>query len=179
VFDAFQDRGVELIVHIGHYGHPGLLNRLDALAPTIALSTSLDEKAVSALQGKEAARVSGMRRVLEAGGLRIGLEFDFSGNGFKTNPDDPPIRLDGRRLSEVLIEKFGAHVDVVAYANQHVDHVCYAEGVLMFNPGSPNLPGGDRKGGLGTVAVLRIDGGIAELEIVDLERQRRMQGAAG
>ncbi len=180
VFDAFRDRGVDLIVHIGHYGHPGLLNRLTKAAPTCAVVTSLDKKAVEALKGEERDRVAGFSRVIEAGGVRIGVIFDLSGKGFGTKPEDPPLELKGRPLADILTEKFGGPVDVVAYANTHIDRVTYAQGVLMFNPGSPNLPGGDRKGGLGTVAVLRIEDGLTTLDIVDLERQRRMKaGGSG
>ncbi len=179
VLDAFQERGVGLIVHVGHYGHPGLLNRLAAAAPTMAVTTSLDQTVVAKLEGDEAARVAGFARVIESGGVRIGVTFDLSGNGFATKPDDPPLVLAGRPLKDLLNEKFGADVDVVAYANTHIDRVAYCQGVLMFNTGSPNLPGGDRKGGLGTVAVLRTEDGISTIEIVDLERQRRMKAEGG
>lgn len=179
VAEAFEARGVQLIVHIGHYGKAGLLTRLAQSAPVLATTTALDNRlSAEALTTTHKDQVAGEARVLEAGPLRIGVTFDLSGKGFDTQPDDPPIVLDGRPLAEILGQKFGGQVDVVAYANTHIDRVTYAQGVLMFNPGSPNLPGGDRKGGLGTIAVLNIDGGLARLEIVDLERVRRTKAAA-
>lgn len=68
----------------------------------------------------------------------------------------------------MLEEKFGGPVDVVAYANTHVDRVSSLQGVLLVNPGSPNLPAGQRKGGPGTVAVLDVADGLATVEIIDL-----------
>ncbi len=44
--------------------------------------------------------------------------------------------------------------------------------MLFVNPGSPNLPAGSRKGGLGSVAVLRIADGLVDVDMVDLERMR-------
>jgi predicted phosphodiesterase len=145
----------------------------------LAVTTTLDDRSIGGLPADEAERISGYRRVIEAGGVRIGVEFDLSGSGFGTKEDDPPLALNGRRLPDVLTEKFGAPVDVVAYANQHIDYVWHSQGVLMFNPGSPNLPGGARKGGLGTVAVLSVQDGLARLEIVDLEREKQTAETGG
>jgi putative phosphoesterase len=177
--EAFKRRGAGLIVHVGHYGHPGLLNRLSEVAPVMAVTTTLDDRSIGGLPADQAERIGGYARVIEAGGVRIGVVFDLSGNGFGTKEDDPPLALNGRRLPDVLAEKFGAPVDVVAYANQHIDYVWHSQGVLMFNPGSPNLPGGSRKGGLGTVAVLSVKDGLARLEIVDLEREKQSAEAVG
>jgi predicted phosphodiesterase len=173
VFQAFRDRGAGLIVHIGHYGTTALLDRLAEVAPVMATTTMLDQDAVSSLGGAQAERVAGYRRVIESGGVCIGIEFDLSGKAFATTPEDPPLTPDGRAARDVLAEKFGRPVQVVASANTHVDRVSWLDGVLLVNPGSPNLPGGDRSGGLGTVAILRIDNSLVDVEIVDLERVRR------
>ncbi len=169
VLDAFAD--VDLIVHCGHYGNPGLLSRLSTVAPVFGVMTVLDERmSADALARDHAERVAGYSRVIEAGGVRIGVIFDLSGKGFDITPDDPPIALGGRKLEDVLREKFGMPVDVVAHANTHIDKVAWLEGVLLVNPGSPNLPAGWRKGGLGTVAILDVHDGLATVEIVDLTK---------
>jgi predicted phosphodiesterase len=155
-------------VHIGHYGSIGLLDRLARSAPVLATTTTLDSRmSAEAIATTHAGVVGGMARVIEAGPIRIGVTFDLS------KPEDPPLVLEGRPLADHLAERFGGPVDVVAYANTHIDRVTYAQGVLMVNPGSPNIPGGDRKGGLGTVAVLSIQDGLTTVEIVDLEREKR------
>jgi putative phosphoesterase len=171
VLAAFKERQVDLIVHCGHYGSPAILDRLGTVAPVLAVTTVLDERmSGERLAGEYAGVVHGYARVIEAGGVRVGVTFDLSGKGFDTKPEDPPIALDGRPSADVLCEKFGAPVDVVAYANTHIDRVSLLQGVLLVNPGSPNLPGGARKGGPGTVAVLELQDGRAEVEIIDLAR---------
>jgi putative phosphoesterase len=174
VLDAFRARGVDLIVHCGHYGNPSIFDRLREVAPVLAVKTDLDER----LSGERLARehpqrVAGFTRVIEAGGVRIGVIFDLSGKGFDIKPDGPPIDLHAAPLAGVLREKFGRPVDVVAYANTHIDRVSSYQGVLLVNPGSPNLPGGPRKGGLGTVAVLDVLDGLATVEIIDLRALTR------
>ena len=104
---------------------------------------------------------------------RIGVVFDLGGRGFDIKPADPPITLDGRSLRDALMEKFGAPVDVVVSANTHIDRISWLQGVLLVNPGSPNLHSARPKGSLGTVAVLTIDDGLVDAAIVDLERPRR------
>jgi putative phosphoesterase len=171
VLEAFKGRQVDLIVHCGHYGNPAIFDRLGTVAPVLATTSALDERQSSERLAREyAGVVHGFTRVIEAGGVRVGVTFDLSGKGFDIKPEDPPIALDGRPFTDVLNEKFGGPVDVLAYANTHVDRVCLLQGVLLVNPGSPNLPGGMRKGGLGTVAVLDVRDGLAEVEIIDLAR---------
>ena len=169
VLDALH--GVDLIVHCGHYGNPAILDRLGTVAPVLALRTPLDERQSGArLDGEYAGRVGGTTRVLAVAGVHVGVIFDLSGKGFDIKPDDPPIALDGRSMAEALTATFGRPVDVVVHANTHIDRISYCQGVLLVNPGSPNLPAGPRKGGLGTLAILDVRGGFADVEIVDLRR---------
>jgi uncharacterized protein len=165
--EAFK--GLDLIVHCGHYGSPALLDHLGTVAPVLATTSALDERmSGEALAGPYADRVGGYNRVIEAGGVAVGVMFDLSGKGFDIKPEDPPIELGERKLDDVLREKFGRPVDVVVYANTHIDRVSSLQGVLLVNPGSPNLHTRRAKGELGTVAVLTCTNGIADVEIVDL-----------
>ncbi|MBI2760591.1 MAG: hypothetical protein HYX51_04095 [Chloroflexi bacterium] len=137
--DAFK--GLDLIVHRGHYGSPALLDHLGTAAPVIATTSALDERmSGEALAGPYADRVGGYHRVIEAGGVAV----------------------------VVPREKFGRPVDVVVYANTHIDRVSSLQGVLLVNPGSPNLHTRRPKGELGAVAILTCTDGIADIEIVDL-----------
>jgi len=166
---AFE--GVDLIVHLGHVGHPGALDRLEAIAPVLAVQTPLDDKLFGDRLADEAARgrTAGRTRVIEAGGLRIGLVHDFNTGGVEVPlVDSRHLAFPDAPMTEILISKFGMPVDVVACANTHIEMVVYRQGVLVINPGSPNLPGGRRKGGLGTAAILVVESGAAELEIIDL-----------
>jgi putative phosphoesterase len=167
--EAFKSRGVDLIVHCGHYGNPGIFNKLGEVAPVLAVQTDLDQRQNGERLATEYAEVvSGYTRVIEAGGVHVGVIFDLSGKGFDIKPDDLPIDLNGQPFAGVLKEKFGGPVDVVAYANTHIDRVSGLQGVMLLNPGSPNLPAGPRKGGPGTVAVLEVADGLATVEIIDL-----------
>lgn len=80
---AFKSRGVELIVHCGHYGNPGIFTKLSKVAPVLAVQTALDERQNGdRLASAFAGVVHGHARVLECGGVRAGVIFDLSGKGF-------------------------------------------------------------------------------------------------
>src|SRR5262245_54790380 len=77
LLDAFAD--VDLIVHLGHIQSPGTLDRLEQVAPVLAVQTALDDKLFGEAMAAErqSGRTSGTTRILEAGGLRIGLVHNF------------------------------------------------------------------------------------------------------
>jgi predicted phosphodiesterase len=135
------------------------------------VQTPLDDMVFGERLADEVARgrTAGRTRVIEAGGVRIGLVHDFSTGGIEVPlMDGQQLAFPDAPMAEILASKFGTAVDVVACANTHVESVVYRQGVLVVNPGSPNLPGGRRKGGLGTVAILAVTNDAAELEIIDL-----------
>lgn len=163
--------GVDLIVHLGHVSNSAALDRLESVAPVLAVRTELDDKLFGEQLDTEIerGRMSARMRIIEAGGVRIGAVHDFSARGVAV-----PL-VDGMRLEfpetsmeEIVRSKFGAPLDVVAFAATHIDMVLHRQGVLLVNPGSPNLPGGARKGGLGTVVILDVRDGVAGVELVDL-----------
>lgn len=163
--------GVDLIVHLGHVSSPGALDRLELVAPVLAVRTALDDRLFGEqyADGLESLRTSGVARVIEAGGLRIGAIHDLvaSGSGIKVDSGGrlvfSPLDLDA-----TLGERFGGPVDVVAFAATHIDTVAHRHGVLFVNPGSPNLPGGKRQGGSGTIAILDLFQGAASVEFVEV-----------
>jgi len=178
VLAAFE--GVDLIVHLGHMGvrdmfARGVLDRLATAAPVLAVrdqSTAKDgTKLITPAEGE---RVKGLTRIIEAGGLGIGAVHNLSippGPEIVAPPGGLP-ELSGVRVREVVREKFGGPVDVVAYASTHRAAAIVADGVLFVNPGSPTYPkgpgytAGQRQ--LGTVGILEIADGIAAFEVVEL-----------
>lgn len=178
VFKAFDD--VDVILHLGHMGvreglARGVLDRLAEAAPVLAVrdfSTGNDGNPyVTPADGD---RVSGLARVVEAGGLRIGAVHNLGrppGPEIVTPPGGLP-ELAGVAVREVLDEKFGGPVDVVVYAGSHRAAAILAAGVLFVNPGSPAYPKGPgRVAGqraLGTVGVLEVNDAVATFEILEL-----------
>jgi putative phosphoesterase len=166
--------GVDLIVHLGHISSAASLDRLERVAPVLAVQTPLDDKLMGESLSSEikGGRTAGHARVIEAGGVRIGCVHALSAGSPKISVvDNERLKFTTKPLKDVLRAKFGAPVDVVAFANTHVEIVAWREGVLFVNPGSPNLPGGARQGKPGTIAVLEVEKGTAHVEIVDLARR--------
>jgi putative phosphoesterase len=178
VLEAFRD--TELIIHLGHMGvreqlARGVLDRLSEVAPVLAVrdvSTNSDgEQFVTPGDGT---RVAGLARVIDVGGVRIGALHSLG------QPPGPPIvaapggvpELADVVLPDVVAEKFGGRVDVVAFASTHRAVAAVGGGVLFVNPGSPTYPKGPGRvpgtRALGTVGVLDVDRGAVSFEIVEL-----------
>jgi putative phosphoesterase len=178
VLQAFAD--VDLIIHLGHMGQRtqlgrGVLDRLGAVAPVLAVRDySADESGEMFVTPADEERVAGLTRVIEADGTRIGAVHSLSqppGPAITTPPGGLP-ELSRVDVAQVLGEKFGGPVDVVAFGSSHRPAVAFAEGVLFVNPGSPTYgKGPGRIPGqtpLGTVGILDLDGKAATFEIVEL-----------
>jgi putative phosphoesterase len=178
VLDAFE--GVDLIVHLGHMGvrtqlARGVLDRLGAVAPVLAVRDySANESGEMFVTPADGERVAGLTRVIETDGTRIGAVHSLSqppGPAITTPPGGLP-ELSGVDVAQVLGEKFGGPVDVVAFGSSHRPAVAFAQGVLFVNPGSPTYgKGPGRIPGqtpLGTVGILDLDGKAATFEIIEL-----------
>lgn len=179
VLAAFE--GVDLIVHLGHFGARevlgrGVLDRLAAVAPVLGVrdySTAIDGNAF--ITPADGQRVAGLTRVIEAGGLRIGVVHNLGrppGPEITTPPGGLPDLRDSS-AAEAVKEKFGGPVDVVAYAGTHRAAALAAHRVFFVNPGSPTYPKGPGRvfgdGRLGTVGILDVGGGVATFETIELE----------
>lgn len=155
-------RGVELVLHCGDIYHLSCLDQLEALAPVLAVRGYPDPRAPDP-------RLAETVRVVEAGGVRIGMVHDIGWPGPRIKAD---LRLelpDDEPLPDVLRRKFGALVDVVAFGDTHEELVETHGGVLFVNPGSPTYPGVRHPlGELGTVAILEVVSGQARAQIVKL-----------
>lgn len=117
-FDTIEDRvarafaGVELILHCGDLTTAGLLDRLQAIAPVVAVRSAADPP-------PDPPRLYDGPHVLEAAGLLVGL--------VNTLGHEEPDRLFGRR------------VDIVVHGGTHAASVARHDGRLSVNPGSPTL----------------------------------------
>jgi predicted phosphodiesterase len=178
VLAAFE--GVDLIVHLGHMGMRdqfarGTLDRLATVAPVLAVrdqSTAPDgTKVITPAEGE---RVRGLTRVIDVGGLCVGAVHNLAippGPEIGAPPGGLP-ELHGLPIRDAVREKFGAGVDIVAYAGTHRAAAVLADGILFVNPGSPTYPkgpgyvAGQRQ--LGTVGILDVSSGVPAFEVIDL-----------
>ena len=154
--------GVDLILHCGDLDtSTGILDYLETVAPVKAVRGYPDPR-------EEGDRLAETTRVVQVDSLRIGMIHDIQWPG-------PLIRFYRRLqfppgdIEDILARKFGEPVDIVAFGDTHEEHIALYQGVLFLNPGSPTWPGVRHKfGGLGTVALLDIEGGVVTAEIVKL-----------
>jgi putative phosphoesterase len=170
---------VDLIVHLGHMGVKevigrGVLDRLSKVAPVLAVRAYLmGSDGNLFLTPADGELVAGVTRIIEAEGVRIGAIHNLGtgrGPGIVTPPGGLP-ELGGVAVEDVLGQKFGGPVDVVAYAGSHRAVAVHAQGKLFVNPGSPTYPRGPGRAAgraLGTVGVLDVSDGSVSFEVLEL-----------
>ncbi|MBI4307426.1 MAG: metallophosphoesterase family protein [Chloroflexi bacterium] len=155
-------RGVELILHCGDIYHISCLDQLETLAPVFAVRGYPDPRVPDP-------RLAEPTRIVEAGGLRIGMVHDIGWPGPRIKADQTLELPDDEPVPDVLRRKFGGPVHIVAFGDTHEELVETHSGILFVNPGSPTYPGVRHPlGDLGTVAILEVVSGQAHAEIVKL-----------
>ena len=157
--------GVDLILHCGDLECLGVLDYLETIAPVLAVRGYEDPR-------EAGDRLADATRVVDAGGLAIGMIHDIQWPGPKiaTSGDGTGLALEEGKAAELLAAKFGCPVDMVLFGDTHEELVCLWDDVLIINPGSPTYPGRRHKRGtLGTVGLLEIETGEIIARIVDLE----------
>ncbi len=157
VLDAFA--GVDLVVHLGDVGRKAILDRLLEVAPVWVPVGG--NKGYIPWQAGGADEAAPPVRAFESGGMAVGLTFNLAQPDKKIVvdeslgfPDEPP-------LAALLKRRFGRPVDVVAFGGTHTQMEQRHDGVLFFNPGSPNLPSPPSPAG---VALLDLTGDEARVE---------------
>ena len=163
VLDALD--GVDLVLHCGDLECLGVLDYLEEVAPVLAVRGYEDPR-------EDGDRLAQTIRVVRVGEVSIGMVHDIQWPGPKiaTTSDGTGLVLPEGRAAELLARKFGEPVDVVAFGDTHEELVCWWEGVLLVNPGSPTYPGRrHRRGALGTIAILEVKDGAVEPRLIDLE----------
>ena len=159
VLKAFSK--ADLIVHLGDIGRKGILDRLAQIAPVLV--PSLDGTGYITPAG-DAAPV----KVIDVGGLRVGLSFNVSKPDKKIAWAEDRLEFDGT-VADLVTRRFKEAVSVVAFAGTHCRFVGDHDGVTFFNPGSPNLPSdGDAHAGRGSVAVLSVKKGKPAVDLVGI-----------
>ena len=131
-------RGVELIIHAGDIGHPGVLTALEQIAPVQAVRGNTD-------RGEWARRLP-RTRLLKVGGAQLYVLHELQA-----------LRQD---LSLVA-----SGIQAVIYGHSHQPRSERQDGVLYLNPGSAGprrftLPI--------TIAFLRVQEGHLQAEVVNL-----------
>src|SRR6478735_12016026 len=137
--------GCDRIIHCGDLHEIGVVDRLEALAPTVACRGNGDP--LRPRRGRPGVpddpRVADVH-VLDVGGLRVGATHDLE--HLEDRDDD--------EAAERLAALFGGPVDIAVCGHTHVPMVRGLEdGVAIVNPGSPTMPYG-YLGVTGTVGLL-------------------------
>lgn len=143
---------VDAIIHCGDISTRKALADLAQLSPVWAVRSADDEAA------DPSALVDGPR-VLEAGGVRIGVVFSLSQPPVSASVD-PELAFGQVGPEAACAQLFGGPVEVCVFGGSHVAAVLQEAGTLFVNPGSPTLA--DTR----SVAVLTLAGGAPSVEIV-------------
>ena len=162
VLDALQD--VDLILHCGDLECLGVLDYLETLAPVLAVRGYEDPT-------EPGERLAQTTRVVQVEDIRIGMTHDIQWPTprINTSPDGTGLLFPEGQSVDILTKKFGEPVDVVVFGDTHEELICWHDGALFINPGSPTYPGRrHRPGSLGTIARLRVEKKAVEVELVQL-----------
>ena len=158
-------KGVDMILHCGDLECLRVLDYLEEVAPLLAVRGYEDPV-------EEGERLALTTRVVKVEGVSIGMIHDIQWPGPKiqTSPDGADLILPEANGREIMARKFKEPVDIVLYGDTHEEIVTYWDGIMIMNPGSPTYPGKRHKrGALGTLGILEIDGEDAAGRIVELD----------
>ena len=158
---AFTD--VDLILHCGDLDSLVVLDWLEEIAEVRAIRGHTDPF-------EEGNRLADHTRVEEIEGIRIGMIHDLEYPGPGIPYRDGQLVIPNPGLDALLSRKFGQAVDIVVFGDTHEEVAQRHESVLFINPGSPTRPGlRHQKSIYGTVALLTITNGSANVDIIELE----------
>ncbi|SFT24731.1 metallophosphoesterase [Paenibacillus sp. BC26] len=111
-------RGADAIVHAGDWMTLSVWDMLRAFARTEGVAGNND--------GDDIIAKFGHRKVLDIGGLRVGLVHGHLGPGKREDTETNAYRSFDQ-----------GSVDVIVFGHSHVPLIRERSGVLLFNPGSP------------------------------------------
>ena len=163
VLDALQ--GVDMILHCGDLECLGVLDYLEEVAPLLAVRGYEDPI-------EDSERLALTTRVVKVEGVSIGMIHDIQWPGPKipTSADGSNLIFPNSDGQGIMARKFKEPVDVVLYGDTHEERITYWDGIMIMNPGSPTYPGKRHKRGvLGTIGILEVDGKTAIGRIVELD----------
>lgn len=142
-------RGVDLILHCGDIYHLSVLDELQVISPVLAARGDDDH-----FRLLEDPRVK-ETHTIQIDGLKLGLAHivPYPENVWQT-------------LDERMKKDFGGPMDILVFGDTHEPLVETYKGILLVNPGSTTLP--FYRPRLGTVAIMTVESGRANAEIVQL-----------
>jgi putative phosphoesterase len=144
---GLRERAVELILHLGDFTGPEVPALFEALAPLQAVAGNNDPPPLWSRFGR--------RKVVQVGGIRIGL-----------------VHGDGRGGGGTVARSVGAfradQVDVVCFGHSHQPLCEQRDALWLVNPGSPT---DKRREARYSYAVIDIEGGRAEPRLVFFDRR--------
>jgi len=149
-------QGVDLILHAGDVYAASALDWLETFAPVVVARGNGDETLDHDLRVKEV-------QLFHCAGIWIGARHWF----------DYPLR-DDAAIKEQVYAVFGRTVDVVVFGDTHVPVVDQNGSILLVNPGSPTVPR-MRLGVPGTIALLEVTDGSAQVSLVHLQQAIRLK----
>ncbi len=148
LMEAF--RGVDLILHAGDIYIPSVLDDLERIAPVLAARG--DDDYGDMVTDKRVKK----RHILKLGGQILWLVHE-----------NPYLLTFPSWLSRMTPEqgKYDSP-DIVVFGHEHYTVVRHLDNILFINPGSPTFLHYCR--GLGTIGILDIDSGEADVRILHL-----------
>jgi len=152
ILEIFQ--GVDLILHAGDIYAHHVLDELEHIAPVLAALGDDDYRSADP-RVKE-------KHVLELEGQTLWLIHE--GPPTPLSPSWLTFWWQNRISPEE--DKYGKP-DIIVSGHEHHTLVESCDEVLYINPGSPTLPNYQR--GLGTVAILELNSGKADVSIIQLQ----------
>ncbi|SEF62257.1 metallophosphoesterase family protein [Paenibacillus sp. UNC499MF] len=108
--------GVDLILHAGDWTSPEIIGWVENIAAVESVAGNND--------GPDIVRRFGYSKLIEAGGLKIGLVHGDRGRGRTTE-------------QRALFTFQDEHPDVIVFGHSHIPYSERVDGLLLFNPGSP------------------------------------------
>jgi uncharacterized protein len=134
-------RAADLIIHAGDFTDAAVLAQLELAGPVTAVYGNCDDDTLT--------RTLPARRIVEAGGVRIGVVHDSGGS---------PRR--GERLARQFPD-----CGIVVFGHSHQPLIERHGALLLINPGSPT---DRRRAPVCTMAVVRITDATVNAELIDL-----------
>ncbi|MGI6317535.1 MAG: YfcE family phosphodiesterase [Firmicutes bacterium] len=135
--------GVDLILHAGDIEEESVLDELRVLAPVEAVAGNMDPLYLKMKLGVE--------KIVHLGEISLGL---VHGSGIP------------RGAADLVLQKFnGYRIHGLVFGHSHVPFLEQRGDVLLLNPGSVGDP---RRGSTPSCALLNIEGGKLQAEIIRL-----------
>lgn len=150
VLDAL--RGVDLILHAGDLMTTGVLDRLAAVAPVVAVRSASDPPAEAHVALKEPP---------------IAVQIGDSWLGLVSRPSDLVGGDDVSAIQTIARDRlkiFAHEVEFVVCRGAHRDRIFATNGVVFLDPGSPQMWAGPRA----SVMTVKLDSCVGTVSVIDV-----------